>query len=383
MSYSISSRSTPSGVPASAVLEANGEECIIRVRGHWLLNTPVPSWYTTIKNTTATSIKILAHDLEEWDTALILFLIHGRTWCLEKNKKLEIRELPANIQRILSHTEADPHPKALGQRPSSFDLRFIIGSKTLEFFSGIQETLEFLGNCTLGIFQMIRGCHKFRWKECFLEMQHCWSSSLPIVSFISFLVGVILAFQAALQLQRYGAGIFVVDLVSLSIVREMGPIMAAIIVAGSTGAGFAAQLGNMKVDEEIDALQTLGISEINFLVLPRLLAVTIMMPILAIYADVLGILGGMYISASMLHIPATIYIHEMQNRLSFTDVSSGIIKSFFFGIIIALAGCLRGIHCERNTAGVGHATSSAVVTGIMLIILADAIFSVIYNTLGV
>jgi phospholipid/cholesterol/gamma-HCH transport system permease protein len=383
MNSSISSRTTPSALPASAVLEVNGEECIIHIRGHWLLNSSVPSWHKTIKNNTATIIKILAEDLKTWDRALVLFLIHGRTWCLAKKKKLEITALPENLQLILSHIEAEPHPKARGKRDSSFDLRCAIGGKVLEFFSGMREAAEFLGNCAIGLFQMIRGRQKFRWIDCFVEMQQCWSSSLPIVSFISFLVGVILAFQAAIQLQRYGAGILVVDLVSLSIVREMGPIMAAIVVAGGTGAGFAAQLGNMKVDEEIDALQTLGISEINFLVLPRLLAVAIMMPILAIYSDVLGILGGMYISATMLHIPIAVYFNEMQNRLSFTDVSSGITKSFIFGMIIALAGCMRGIHCERNTAGVGHATSSAVVTSIMMIILADAIFSVIYNTLGI
>jgi phospholipid/cholesterol/gamma-HCH transport system permease protein len=296
---------------------------------------------------------------------------------------MEISALPPNLQRILKHAEADPHPKAVNKKISRFDLRFYLGNKILEFFAGVKEAAEFLGNCTLGIFQMMHRNQKFRWMDCFVEMQQCWSSSIPIVSFISFLVGVILAFQAAIQLQRYGAGILVVDLVSLSIVREMGPIMAAIVVAGGVGAGFAAQLGNMKVDEEIDALETLGISAIHFLVLPRLLAITIMMPILTIYSNVLGILGGMYICATMLHIPAAVYWSEMQNRIHFTDVFSGIIKSFVFGMIIALAGCLRGIHCDRNTAGVGHATSSAVVTSIMLIILTDAIFSVIYNALRI
>lgn len=369
--------------PAKADLEIDDQECVIDLGGDWQLHAPTPSWHEISQKITAPKITITSKELGLWDTALLLFLMHARAWCLAKKKKLETSSLPPSVVVILAHTDAEPHPKAVRKEHSDFDLRFFIGSNTLLFFKKIKEVTEFLGNCTLGIVHIILGKQKLRWIDCLLEMQDCWSSSLLIVSFISFLVGVILAFQAAIQFQRYGAGILVVDLVSLSIVREMGPIMAAIVVAGGTGAGFAARLGNMKVDEEIDALQTLGISVVNFLVLPRLFAITIMMPILTIYSNVLGILGGMYISATMLHIPTTLYWNEMHHRVSWIDISSGLIKSFFFGMIIALAGCLRGIHSERNTAGVGHATSSAVVTSIMLIILADALFSVIYNALGI
>lgn len=375
-------QSASSGLAAAATVEAHDKEYVINLHGDWVLNAEVPSWNETIKGCTADTVKITAPGLGTWDTALLLFLIHGRAWCVARKKNFETSALPINLQRILQHAETTSHSRTAKQK-HPIGIRFYLGTKACELFASIKEATAFVGSCTLGIFRMMRGDQKFRWMDSFVEMQHCWSSSLPIVSFISFLVGVILAFQAAIQLQRYGAGILVVDLVSLSIVREMGPMMAAIVVAGGTGAGFAAQLGNMKVNEEIDALETLGLSAINFLVLPRLLAVTIMMPILAIYANVLGVLGGMYISATMLNIPVAVYWNEMQNRVSFTDVSSGIIKSFVFGIVIALAGCLSGIRCERNTAGVGSATSSAVVTSIMLIILADAIFSVIYNAFGI
>ena len=219
--------------------------------------------------------------------------------------------------------------------------------------------------------------------DCLVEMQQCWVSSLPIVSLVSFLVGVILAFQAAIQLRQFGAAVFVADLVGLAVVREMGPMMAAVVVAGGTGAGFAAQLGNMKVDQEIDALETLGISSVDFLALPRLLAAAVMMPILALYANVLGILGGMFVSATMLDIPATAYWIETQNRVGFSDVTSGLIKSLFFGVAVGLAGCLRGMKCDRSAAGVGAATSSAVVTGITLIVLSDALFAMIFNVLGI
>jgi phospholipid/cholesterol/gamma-HCH transport system permease protein len=246
-----------------------------------------------------------------------------------------------------------------------------------------RENISFVGECTLGIVSLARHPRGFRWMDCVVEMQRCWASSLPIVSLVSFLVGVILAFQAAIQLQQYGAAVFVADLVGLSVVREMGPMMAAVIMAGGIGAAFAAQLGNMKVDEEIDALETLGISTVDFLALPRLLAVTLMMPFLALYANVLGFLGGMFVSATMLNIPAAAYWIETQNRVGISDVTSGLIKSVFFGLAIGLAGCLRGMKCERSAAGVGKATTSAVVTGILMIVIADALFALIFNVLGI
>lgn len=258
-------------------------------------------------------------------------------------------------------------------------LRLFLGNAVMQYLQSSKQTLAFIGNVTLSTVRF----KKFRWMDWLVQMQQCWESSIFIVSLISFLVGVILAFQSAIQLRQYGAGIFVADLVGLAVVREMGPMMAAIVVAGGTGAGFAAALGNMRVNEEIDALETLGISSIDFLVLPRLLAVTIMMPILTLYANLLGILGGLFISSTLLSIPAMAYWIETQNRVGVTDVSIGIVKSFFFGIMIALTGCWRGMQCSRDTAGVGIATSSAVVTSIMLIVLGDALFAVIYNALGI
>ena len=207
--------------------------------------------------------------------------------------------------------------------------------------------------------------------------------ALPIVSLISLLTGLIMAYQAAVQLRQFGADIFVADLVGLAVVREMGPMMAAVVLAGRTGAAFAAQIGNMKAGEEIDALETLGIAPVEFLVLPRMVALTLMMPLLALYANCLGVLGGMIVSASVLDIPPSAYWIETQSIIDLSDVSSGLVKSVVFGVIVAAAGCLRGMQCERSAAGVGRAATSAVVTGILLIITADAIFAVLYNVLGV
>jgi phospholipid/cholesterol/gamma-HCH transport system permease protein len=243
--------------------------------------------------------------------------------------------------------------------------------------------VTFIGDCVLALARVARRPRQFRWADCAAEMQNCGAMALPIVSLISLLVGLIMAYQAAVQLRQFGADIYVADLVGLAVVREMGPMMAAVIMAGRTGAAFAATLGNMKAGEEIDALQTLGLRPVDFLVLPRLLALGMMMPLLALYANLLGILGGMAVAWRVLEIPPAAYWVETQSIVDLSDVASGLIKSVVFGLLIGLSGCLRGLQADRSAAGVGKATTSAVVTAILLIIVADAIFAVVFNLLGI
>ena len=214
------------------------------------------------------------------------------------------------------------------------------------------------------------------------EMQQCGAMALPIVSLISFLVGVTLAYTGAIVLRQYGGDIFIADLIGLSMVREMGAMMTAVVLAGRTGAAFAATLANMKANEEIDALETLGISSVHFLVLPRMLAMLLMMPLLTLYANALGILGGMAVALGLLSISPTAYWVEMLTIVDMSDLSVGVIKGVAFGFIVGLAGCLRGLQADRSAVGVGQAATSAVVTAILLIIIADAIFAVIFNILG-
>ncbi len=373
---------------ASAKLEdaPAGGDCVVKVGGDWQLNAAMPSWNSLVAQHAPGNVRVVPDSLGKWDSSLLLFLVHGRKWCLQSKHALNAEALPENLQTLLRQiAEADtsqqktkPAAKTLAERVQAWTIN--LGKKVRE---KVRENVSFLGDCTLGFVRIMRRPHKFRWLDVFVEMQQCWVSSLPIVALVSFLVGVILAFQAAIQLQQYGAAVFVADLVGLSVVREMGPMMAAMIMAGGIGAAFAAQLGNMKVGSEIDALETLGVSTVDFLVLPRLLATTVMMPIMALYANVLGILGGMFVSATMLSIPATAYWVETQNRVGLLDVGSGLIKSFVFGLGIGLAGCLRGMNCEPSATGVGKATTSAVVTGILLIVITDAVFALIFNVLGI
>jgi phospholipid/cholesterol/gamma-HCH transport system permease protein len=369
---------------AWATLEAGPPDgdILVKIGGDWRLSAPSPAWNRVVGQRSPGNVRLLPNGLGKWDTSLVLFLAHGRAWCVAANKDFQVGALPENLQALLRQiagNRADlPAIRDAGR--SNWEVVAALAGK---WGDHIRAIVGFIGECTLGFLGVIQHPRRFRWLDCLVEMQQCWASSLPMVSLVSFLVGVILAFQSAVQLRQFGASIYVADLVGLSVVRELGPMMAAFVVAGGTGAGFAAQLGNMKVDEEIDALETLGISSLNFLALPRLLAAAVMMPVLGLYANVLGILGGMFVSATMLNIPAAAYWTETQNRVGLWDVSGGLFKCLVFGVAVGLAGCLRGMKCGRSAAGVGRATSSAVVTGIFLIVVADALFAVIFNVLGI
>jgi phospholipid/cholesterol/gamma-HCH transport system permease protein len=243
--------------------------------------------------------------------------------------------------------------------------------------------LDFIGEAALAFIKMLRGQASFRWSDVLALMQASGSQALPIVSLISGLIGLILAFMGAIQLRQFGAQIYVADLVGIGMTREMGAVMTGIIMAGRTGAAFAAQLGTMQVNEEIDAYTTLGISPMEFLVLPRMLALVLMMPLLCVYADLLGMLGGVVVATGLLDISLVEYVNETRVAVSLTDIVLGVVKSGFFGVLIALAGCLRGMQCGRSASAVGDAATSAVVTGIVFIIASDGLLAVLTEAIGI
>jgi phospholipid/cholesterol/gamma-HCH transport system permease protein len=257
-----------------------------------------------------------------------------------------------------------------------------IGTATLAGSRGATATLAFVGEAFMAFMRLLVGRARYRRSDLFLVLQEVGAQALPIVSLISFLVGVILAYVGAVQLRTFGAQIYVADMVGIGMTREMGAMMAAVIMAGRTGAAFAAQLGTMQVNEEIDALTTLGISPMEFLVLPRMLALGLMMPLLAVYADLLGIMGGMVVGVGMLDLgPVEYYVRTIE-AIGLNDCLAGLIKASVFGVLVAVAGCLRGMQCGRSSAAVGAATTSAVVTSIVLIIVSDAITTVLFDRIG-
>jgi phospholipid/cholesterol/gamma-HCH transport system permease protein len=291
---------------------------------------------------------------------------------------VEQEGLPSGLRRLLHLATAVPERQ--GARREAIREPFLsrVGHETIRLFESAGDMLGFVGEAVLALLKLLRGRARFRPVELLLLLQECGTQALPIVTLICFLVGAILAFIGAVQLAMFGAQIYVANLVGLAMVLEMGAMMTAIIMAGRTGAAFAAQLGTMTVNEEIDALTTLGLSPMEFLVMPRMLALVTMMPLLTLYGDLLGILGGGLIGVTVLDISPVEYFNQTRAALTLSACAKGLIKSGVYGMLVALAGCLRGMQCGRSAAAVGQAATSAVVTGIVSIIVASAILTVIF-----
>lgn len=258
-----------------------------------------------------------------------------------------------------------------------------MGEITLDLWHGAPRTLGFIGASALALLNTVRGRARFRRNDVGLLLQDAGPRALPIVSLISFLVGLILAYMGAAQLALFGAEIYIANLVGIGMVREVGALMTAVIIAGRTGAAYAAEIGTMQVNEEIDALRTLGISPIEFLVLPRLLALVIMVPLLTLYADLVGILAGMTIAITIFDISAFEYYVQTLRIIEMSHILVGLSKAFVYGLCIAIAGCLRGIQCGRSAAAVGQATTSAVVTSIVYIVVTASLLTILYQQLGI
>ncbi len=318
-----------------------------------------------------------------WDSGLLVFLEHMTQICGERGITQDRSGLPAGVQRLLALAEAVPERK--GVRAAEVDDSALerIGRATLSTTEALGEFLSFIGAAVIATARLLSGRARYRRSDLFVLIQQAGAEALPIVTLISFLVGLILAFVGAIQLQQFGAAIYVADLVGIAMVREMGAMMTAIVMAGRTGASYAAQLGSMRVTQETDALTTMGIAPLEFLVLPRMLALFLMMPLLCLYADFVGILGGAAVGTGLLHLQPITYYQETAAAVKLGDVVGGVFKASVYGVLIAISGCLRGMQCGNSSSAVGDATTSAVVTSVVLVIGACGMFAVIFYVLGI
>jgi phospholipid/cholesterol/gamma-HCH transport system permease protein len=322
-------------------------------------------------------------ELAHWDSGLLTFLINLHTFCSRQKISLNSDGLPPGAKRLLELASAVPEKKDARQAEGRVSFLTYLGDETVNFFRSAGELLEFIGDAVIAVLSLLRGKAQYRRSDLGLIMQAVSAQALPIVSLICFLVGLILAFIGAIQLQLFGAQIYVADLVGIAMVRLMAAIMTGIVMAGRTGGAFAAQLGTMQVNQEIDALKTLGISPMEFLVLPRMLALALMMPLLCLYANIMGILGGMVVGVGMLNIGFIEYYNETAKAVGLWNLGIGLFSGAVFGVIVALAGCMRGMQCGRSASAVGDAATSAVVTAIVGIILSTAVITVLCNMLGI
>ena len=360
---------------------------IVRLSGEWKLGRQLQQgekFRRQIESEgTVSRITFDTQAMTGWDSGLITFLIRIIEIGSEMHIPVTKDGLPSGVQRILALASAVPERK--GARREVVKISFLdrVGDSAVAFWHSNLEMLAFIGEAFVAFMKLFVGKAQFRPSDLLLAMQECGAQALPIVSLISILVGLILAFIGAIQLKIFGAQIYVASLVGIGMVRALAAIMTGIIMAGRTGASFAAQLGTMQVNEEIDALKTLGISPMEFLVLPRMLALFLMMPLLSLYADLMGILGGLIIGVSMLDLNFTEYFNKTRESVHLNDFWVGLFSAAVFGVLVALAGCLRGMQSGRSASAVGEATTSAVVTSIVSIVVAMAAITVVCNVLNI
>ena len=365
---------------ALATTKLDGARMEVWLEGVWRITDSRPTWPSVLNRAQPTRVEVRVDGVERWDSSLLLFLFEVQQWCRATGAHFDEERLPEKIRMLLGQLAASHETSVPFDRTQSFVA--LVGAATMDLSRKARGMFQFVGECVIGAIRIVKNPHKFRWRDSVDEMLNCGAMALPIVSLISFLTGVTLAYTGALVLRQYGGDIYVADLIGMAVCREMGAVMTAVVLAGRTGAAFAATLGNMKANEDIDALETLGISPVDFLVVPRLLALFVMMPLLTLYSDALGIIGGMVVSMMVLNIPPAAYWVEMGTIVGLSDVAVGVIKAGTFGLIVGLSGCLRGLQAERSAAGVGRAATSAVVTSILLIVVADAVFAVLFNVVG-
>jgi phospholipid/cholesterol/gamma-HCH transport system permease protein len=322
--------------------------------------------------------------LTRWDSGLLAFLFDLNKHCKKNNIQLDYQALPQGVQKILSLAgSVSVEDKHKVNKEKTETLIESIGRLALKKWHSAKERVEFLGEVTEAFVNLFSGKARFRIFDLLILIQQSSAQALPIVSLISFLVGLVFAFVGVIQLRIFGAQIYVADIVGIAMVRVMGAVMTGIIMAGRTGAAYAAHLGTMQTNDEIDALKTTGISPVEFLVLPRIIALVLMMPLLCLYADLMGILGGYFVGITIFNLNAVEYIQHTKHAVSLNHMWVGLVHSFVFGIIVSFTGCFKGMQSGRSAADVGDAATSAVVSSIIYIVVASAIIIFVCEAIGV
>jgi phospholipid/cholesterol/gamma-HCH transport system permease protein len=370
--------------PTLAIRHDRPDRAVLEFVGPWQSRHGLTEPTSALDELRSRAIRHVAFDagrITAWDSGLVTFVLKLLREAATLGVDADRAGLPDGVQRLVALAEAVPE-RQTGRSDVRPPWLARIGASTIATAAALATGLAFLGESLLALGALLRGRARFRGSDLLLIIQDCGPRALGIVTLISFLIGLILAFVGAVQLQQFGASIFVANLVAIAMTREIGGIMTAIVMSGRTGAAFAAQLGTMNTNQEIDALSTLGISPMEFLVLPRMLALIVMMPLLTVYADLVGILGGAVVGIGMLGLGPMQYLEQTRDAVHVSDFLIGIAKSAVFGVVVALAGCLRGMQSGRSAAAVGLAATSAVVTSIVFLIVLDGMFAVILNVLG-
>jgi phospholipid/cholesterol/gamma-HCH transport system permease protein len=315
------------------------------------------------------------------DGGAMALLAHFRAEVYRRGGRAEFVDASESVQEIVRLYRADQPVGRIKKRQAKSAIEQI-GEASMAIVLEAQLMLAFLGQLVVAMAGVVREPKSANLRDLLPTMERTGADAVPIVLLINFLVGLVMAFQASVQLKRFGAQILVADLIGISVTRELGPLMTAIVVCGRSGAAFAAELGSMKVNEEVDALRTMGLGPMRYLVFPRLLALMLVMPLLSILADGMGLLGGLIVAITSLDLTSTAYFNELEKAVSTWDVTSGLLKSVLFAAAISLIACQQGLATEGGAEGVGRRTTSAVVTTLFALIMIDAIFTVFFRAVG-
>ncbi len=327
--------------------------------------------------------------IDDYDSYCVVWLAAVKRLCARYELPLHIEGMSASMEQFVALLEKPLlAERAALQQPSGLrEYVTQIGISTLAVLADARFFLEFLGEFVMNAVLPLWKPHKIksvmRWEELPAQFMRSGVSAVPIVALIGLLMGVIVGYQGAIQLQQFGAEVYLADMVAVAMTRELAPLMTAIIVAGRSGAAFAAEIGTMQVSEEVDALTAMGFNIMRFLVMPRVLAVALAMPLLVLFSDIAGIIGGLFIGITVCKLSLSGYLNETRQALTYAHLFSGLGKSLVLGQLIALVGCMRGLQVRGGAESVGQYTTSSVVTGIFLIILADAVFTLLFQALGI
>lgn len=361
----------------------NGQLHCLHVTGRWTLHQRKPDLFDVWRKGGRLPAELCVRvDVVEWDSSLLALLRRIGHLAADADIQVNFHGLPAGVEPLLemAATPSTQVQAAVAVRPNLV-ARF--GLAAMEILGSIARSCSFVGEVVLALLAVLLGRSKMRGADFWLAVQQSGPAALPIVALIAVLVGLILAFVGAVQLEAFGAQIYIANMVAIGMTREMGALMTAVIMAGRTGAAYAAELGSMQANEEIDALQTFGFPPLEFLVTPRILGLLVSMPVLTCFADALGMLGGFVIGWGMYDISAVQYINQSLEMISSTDFFIGLFKSLVFALLIGMIGCYYGLHSGRNAQAVGQATTRAVVSIIVALVVSDAIITVLCTQLGI
>jgi len=362
-------------------MQLDGEVRCLTCEGAWDL-THLPQLENSLKNIKWPVTGIVQVDgskISKMDSAGAWLIAVYLPQLLSNSVQIQLENFSNSHTSLLSLVELEK-PKEFSSTPSPSFLEKL-GKNSVRQFAEFKEYLSFVGKLSMESLRIIRNPSHIRWNEIASVTEKSGVDALPIVALLSFMIGVVLAYQMGVQLRSYGANIYIVDLLGLSLLREFGPLITAIMVAGRTGSAFTAQLGIMKINEEIDALDTMGVTPAELLLLPRIIALVIVLPLLTMWADIFGVFGGMIMSNNMLDIGSMDFLRRFEQVVPLKSLLIGLVKTPVFALIIASIGCFEGMRVQGSASSIGKNTTRSVVLGIFFIIVADAIFSIIFSKL--